>query len=73
VNPQFDEAAPFAEGLARVQLARRWGYVDKTGVFSINPQFDDAGDFQHGLAQVREGRMVGYVDTAGKYVWNLTK
>ncbi|MCU0231682.1 MAG: WG repeat-containing protein, partial [Acidobacteria bacterium] len=38
INPQFDEAKPFENGLAHVKLGRgQWGYVDKTGKFIWNP------------------------------------
>jgi hypothetical protein len=32
VNPQFDSADPFSEGLATVKLGSKWGYVDESGV-----------------------------------------
>src|SRR5438270_4485095 len=39
INPQFDRAGSFSEGLAEVRLGR-WGYVDGSGKIVINPQFD---------------------------------
>jgi hypothetical protein len=30
---------PFCEGLARVEIGGRWGYIDKAGKFVINQQF----------------------------------
>ena len=52
--------------------ARRWGFIDKNGKWTINPQFDEAMPFSDGLAQVKIGRKIGYVDTDGKYAWNPT-
>ena len=52
INPQFDHAQVFAEGLAPVRTGR-WGYVNESGSIVINPQFDDAGVFSEGLAAVR--------------------
>ncbi|HDS29982.1 MAG TPA: WG repeat-containing protein, partial [Firmicutes bacterium] len=40
INPQFDFAFDFSEGLAPVKIAEKWGFIDKTGQFVINPQFD---------------------------------
>ena len=56
INPQFDEAKNFSEGLARVNIGGRrnrfrrdgggkWGYINSKGKFVINPQFDEAWDF----------------------------
>ncbi len=48
VEPQFDRAENFSEGLAAVRVGGRrgtCGYIDKTGKFAINPQFDDARAF----------------------------
>src|ERR1035441_6208609 len=54
INPQFDRAEVFAEGLAPVRMGR-WGYVDASGKVVINPQFDKAGVFSDGLAAVKLG------------------
>ena len=54
INPQFDKADVFAEGLAPVRMGR-WGYVDASGKVVINPQFDKADVFSDGLAAVKLG------------------
>ncbi len=54
INPQFDQAEVFAEGLAPVKMGR-WGYVDASGKIVINPQFDKADVFSEGLAAVKLG------------------
>ncbi len=33
INPQFDYAGSFSEGLAVVEIGGKWGYIDKTGKF----------------------------------------
>lgn len=31
IDPQFEDAWPFSEGLALVEVGGKWGYVDKRG------------------------------------------
>ncbi len=55
INPQFDFAWIFSEGLAAVLIGDeetgKWGYIDKTGHFVINPQFNfGAFNFSEGLS-----------------------
>ena len=42
-------AAPFSEGLARVRVDGKWGYINTEGEVVIEPQFDDAGSFSKGV------------------------
>lgn len=70
INPQFDEATDFADGLAAVRLGAKWGFVDDDGKYVVNPQFDDAMPFADGLAAVRMGDQWGYVGPEGKFVIN---
>jgi len=70
INPQFDYANKFSEGLAAVKIGDKWGYVDKMGKYVINPQFDRAGDFSEGRAAVMMGDKWGYVNKTGKLVIN---
>ena len=53
IQPVFEDARPFAEGLAAVRLNKRWGYINKNGKARIPnryPFFADA--FVDGLALV---------------------
>ena len=44
VNPQFDYARDFSDGMAVVgigdYLSQKYGFIDKTGKIGVNPQFD---------------------------------
>ena len=59
INPQFDYASGFADGLAQVRIGDdktgKYGFIDKQGKMVINPQFDYASGFADGLASVRIG------------------
>jgi len=79
INPQFDYADDFSEGLAGVNIGGirgkyglveggKWGYIDKSGKFVIMPQFDFAWDFSEGLAGVKIGGKWGYIDKSGEIV-----
>jgi hypothetical protein len=70
INPQFDAAGDFSDGMALVKSANRFGYIDKSGKFVINPQFQGAGNFHAGLAPVWTCDRRGYINKSGKYVWN---
>lgn len=42
----------FSEGLAKIEVKRRFGYIDKTGRFAILPQLLDGGSFSGGMTRV---------------------
>ena len=72
INPQFDVAMDFTEGLASVRPTRgpesKVGFIDRTGQLVIAPQFDMAWQFSEGFVQVTIGDKDGYVDKTGKMV-----
>lgn len=68
-NLPYDEIANFHEGLARVKIGDRYGFIDTLGNLKIAMR-DDYCDyyFSEGLCVVkREGRF-GYMDMTGKIV-----
>lgn len=72
IEPHFDWAGPFHEGVAQVyQRGRRaHGYIDTAGDFVIEPRFSDARRFSEGLAAVRIDGLWGYIDARGTVVIN---
>ena len=77
IEPQFDDADDFSEGLAGVRVGDvrgevgwlkkgKYGFIDKTGKFVIEPQFDDVDQFIGGVARVEKDGEWGYVNKAGK-------
>ncbi len=53
IEPQYDNAGIFSEGLAAVLVNEKWGYIDKNCNMIIEPQYADAGYFSEGLAPVK--------------------
>lgn len=52
IEPQFDDAHLFNEGLVAIKIDGEWGFIDKDGHYVINPQFKFTFDFTYGLAAV---------------------
>jgi hypothetical protein len=66
VEPQFDGADFFNEGLAAVQKNGKLGYIDALGHFVIVPRFSEAYPFKDGVAIVgSENDRFGVVDRTG--------
>lgn len=84
IQPQFEFAEYFSEGLALVRVGGKWGYINESGAFVINPQFEDYYfngrlNFHEGLAAVsgklaqsdgsnKSGTAIGFIDKTGKFV-----
>lgn len=70
IQPRFDEAQKFSEGLALVDIGLNSGFIDESGRFAIEPKFRCGFGFAEGLAPVAEDceSLWGYIDKTGKYV-----
>jgi hypothetical protein len=68
----FGFVYPFSEGLAAVEVDKKWGYIDTAGRFVIKPQFEFAETFMNGRAVVtmRVGKKLrsGMIDRTGTIV-----
>jgi hypothetical protein len=74
IEPQFDGARDFSEGLAAVKIGGRMGFIDKTGSVVIEPQFSGwefISGFSEGLARVWIGRKWCFIDKTGGIVIEL--
>ena len=49
-------------------MAKKYGFIDKSGKVVIELQFDDAGYFSEGLARVEKDGKWGFIDKSGKVV-----
>lgn len=52
IQPQFEAAWDFTEGLARVQVGGLRGFIDPAGKMAIEPKYFIAWEFSEGLAAV---------------------
>ena len=74
---QYDWIGKFSEGLAPVRKGEKWGYIDKSGKFSIplTSTYTRVGIFSEGLAPVYsyvsnndDNLKFGYINKTGKLV-----
>lgn len=71
VQPIYDAASPFQEGLAVVGVSKEgagflYGVIDKSGKEIVIPQYSEIGGFQNGLASfTAKDNKVGFLDSQG--------
>ncbi len=68
IDPKFDSAGSFSEGLARVRFEGKWGFIDTSGKWVIPPRFEQARVFTGGIAKVKEAGQWGLIDRKGHVV-----
>jgi len=66
IDPSFDEALEFSDGLAAVKVGERWGFVDANGKMAIRPQFDAAYYFYEGVASAALDGSDVLIDRSGQ-------
>jgi len=66
---RYETYGNFSEGLARVRINEKWGFINKIGEEIIRPQFYYVEDFSDGRAIVRnEQDLHGAIDIRGSLV-----
>ncbi|MDA3880262.1 MAG: WG repeat-containing protein [Prolixibacteraceae bacterium] len=76
INPQFEEASLFTNGLALVRLSGddKYGFINEEGNFVIQPIYKEATEFREGLAWVVEkGKAPACIDKEGYVMFTLTQ
>jgi hypothetical protein len=74
INPQFDEAFLFADGLALVKTAGKYGYIDKDGNVIINPMYMEAMSFRNGKALVvGENTYPTFINKKGEIIFTVNE
>lgn len=68
IEPKFDKAKAFSNGMAPVANGKTWGFINEKGETVIDFQYRDAEVFaDNGLAPVKE-KQWGFIDTSGSLV-----
>ena len=67
VGRPIEELCPFKEGLARIAVGKKWGFIDRAGKVAIAPQFDWLDDFSDGYAVAGVGDLNGVIDRHGEW------
>ncbi|MGK7921863.1 MAG: WG repeat-containing protein, partial [Trichodesmium sp.] len=72
IQPEYDFAGNFSEGLAEVRIDDKYGYINAANEMVIEPEFDNAFAFSNGIAEAWVDDKKGYIDQIGRSVWNLS-
>ncbi len=70
IDPIYQFADPFSEGLAAVSGPESWGYINRQGEVVVPMIYRMVNPLHQGLAFVRDQDLTGFfVDTGGQVVW----
>jgi hypothetical protein len=71
IEPKFGDADSLRDGLARVTVDGKVGFIDRTGNFVIPPVFDKAWSFTRGFGRTAAERdgVFGVIDKTGSWVF----
>jgi hypothetical protein len=71
VEPKFERVDSLVDGLARVTMNGKVGFIDRTGKFVIEPVLDKAWPFSAALGRtsVQRGAISGVIDKTGAWVF----
>jgi hypothetical protein len=68
IQPQFENAREFSDGMAAISVNEKWGFIDFTGQVKIEPKHDDVGKFSESYSWVAIGEKRGYINQTGRLV-----
>jgi hypothetical protein len=67
IQPIYDNAEMFSEGLSTVQIGNKYGLIDETGRYVLPLQdMEYLGSVHNGLASFRSNDKYGFIDTTGQ-------
>ena len=71
VEAKFQQAGALIDGLARVAINGKIGFIDRTGNFAIAPVFDNAWPFKAGFdrTSAQQDGVFGVIDRTGSWVF----
>ena len=58
----------FENGIARIIIDDKWGYIDLAGEFVIKPEYSFCSLFNNNIAIIKKNKLYGYIDTTGKVI-----
>ena len=67
IDPQFEYAGNFVNGLAVAVLDGKYGFIGRDGNFVISPRFERAGEFYGSLAKARMNGKWGLIKRDGSW------
>lgn len=67
-SSKYEIQGPYCNGLARVRMNKKWGYIDKNGAEIVKPKYIQVENFNEGLARVRGQKGWGLIDTTGTII-----
>ena len=68
VQPKYDLAYAFDEGMAAFRINGKYGFVDENGREAVPPKYDNTWKFIGGYAAVKLGDKYGFIDKTGREV-----
>jgi hypothetical protein len=71
IESKFQQAGALTDGLARVVINGKVGFIERTGNFAVEPVFDSAREFRPGVGRTsaeRDGTS-GVIDKTGSWVF----
>ncbi|MBO7055054.1 MAG: WG repeat-containing protein [Bacteroidales bacterium] len=72
INPQFDDAYPFTDGVALIEMDGKVGYINEDGSYLLSAQYKNGTPFRDGFAVVvLEGSVPTCIDKKGNVIFTL--
>ena len=73
IDPKFEDAGKFSEGMAYVKQNGKYGYIDKTGKMIIEAKYKIAGNFKEGKAFVADEKdNISFIDKSGNIIGKVS-
>jgi len=67
INPKYENALDFSEGLAGICTNGKWGFIDTSDILVIACKYDNVCSFHNGFAGVAYRKF----DTGMSYIWGF--
>lgn len=68
ITREFDNASLFEDGIAKVRINKKAGFINETGEEVIPVKYDELGDFYAGLCWAELGNTRGLINRQGVFV-----